>query len=113
MAELLRLGGTAPQALNNPELRALVLPSVRADYRAAETYEPAPGPTLSCTITAFTGTDDPEVEVSQAADWASYTSGSFALYPAPGDHFYLVARRREIIAHIARRFGPDFTRDLP
>lgn len=111
--ELVRIGGTPPDAFDDQELLSLILPAVRADYRALETHLPGPGPTLACPITAFTGTEDPDVTVDEAGDWASCTTGGFALRPLPGDHFYLNGLRATVITQIMRQLSGGGGFDLP
>lgn len=88
--ELRRLGGTDEVALAHPELRAALMPTLRADYRLVETYQPTLGPPVSMPITAFTGDRDPEALVPEVADWEHATTGPFDFKVFPGDHFYLV-----------------------
>ncbi|HEU4421790.1 MAG TPA: alpha/beta fold hydrolase [Pilimelia sp.] len=104
--ELHRLGGTSPEALAHPELRAAVMPSLRGDYRLIETYRPAPGGVLACPITALVGDRDPELTVAQARDWRRHTSGGFTLRVFPGDHFYLRPHRDEVIREVVSRLPP-------
>jgi surfactin synthase thioesterase subunit len=102
LAELMALSGTDERVLRNPELRRMILPALRADYRAAETYVYAPGPPLSCPVTALIGDADPKVSVADARRWAGYTTGPFALEVFPGGHFYLAEQRRGVVSSIAR-----------
>jgi pyochelin biosynthetic protein PchC len=99
-AEVTRLSGTSSEVLAVAELRPLVLPGLRHDYRLAETYEPAPGPPLGCPITALIGRDDPEVDAAEATAWAAMTTGPFMLRVFEGDHFYLQSWRTELLAVI-------------
>ncbi|MFC4116920.1 thioesterase II family protein [Nonomuraea zeae] len=99
-AELTRLGGTDPRLLAEPDLRAAILPTTRADYQAVETYVDTLRTPVSCPITAVIGDSDPDVTLEEAADWAMHTKGRFDLKVLPGGHFYLESRRREVLAII-------------
>jgi surfactin synthase thioesterase subunit len=88
--ELLRLGGTAPDILAIPELLALVLPAVRADYRLIETWEARPAGRVACPISIFRGLDDPDLTEVEALGWREWTSGPFHIQPFAGGHFYLL-----------------------
>jgi surfactin synthase thioesterase subunit len=90
------MGGTDAKLLLDPELRAMVLPAIRNDYRAIETYRYAPGSDLSCPIIAMIGDDDPGVTPADAADWAQHTTGPFQLRVFRGGHFYLADHAREV-----------------
>ncbi|MBB0244927.1 alpha/beta fold hydrolase [Streptomyces alkaliphilus] len=100
IAELTRLGGTDEIVLNSPELLRALLPAIRDDFRLAETYRHRPGAPLRCPVTAVIGTEDPEVSRDRALRWAEHTAGPFALEELPGDHFYLVPRRRALLRHL-------------
>ncbi|TYB58019.1 thioesterase [Nonomuraea sp. PA05] len=106
IAELRRLGGTEPELLDQPEVRSYILPIMRADYRMAETYRSRPAEPLDCPITAIIGDDDPEVDATNAGGWAELTRGGFKLHVLPGDHFYLVPRRTEVIDLIVEAVSP-------
>jgi pyochelin biosynthetic protein PchC len=99
------LGGTDDEALANRELRAMLTPMVRSDYRLVETYVPAAGHPLGCPVTALTGRDDSEVRVAEAETWHEVTTGAFDLDVFPGDHFYLVPQRAALLSALMRRLG--------
>ncbi|MBL1077155.1 thioesterase [Nocardia sp. 2] len=92
IAELERLAND-PAALavlrTEPALAELVLPAVRADYRAVETYRHTPTAPLRCPITALVSTDDPTTTVAQAGEWRDFTTAGFESAVFPGRHFYL------------------------
>lgn len=97
VAELHRIGGTDRALLNDPELLKLVLPTIRSDYKALETYVFTPAPPLNCSITALIGTSDPKVTADEAAAWADQCAGEFELCTFPGGHFYLNGRQSEVV----------------
>ncbi|MFJ6217293.1 thioesterase II family protein [Streptomyces sp. NPDC092296] len=106
IAELSALGGTASGLLADPEMRALVLPPVRSDYRAIETYRCEPGAQVGCPVTALTGDADPRVSVAEARLWEGHTTGAFDYQVFTGGHFYLEDHRPAI----ARRVGDTLRR---
>lgn len=89
LTEVQALDGTDAAVFDDPELVQMVLPSLRNDYRAAETYRYRPGSPLTCPVHALTGDADPRVTVAEAAAWAGHTSGEFTLTTFSGGHFYL------------------------
>ena len=97
------MGGTDVEVFADPDLRELVLPYVRGDFRLLDGYEHLPEPLLSAPITSIMGADDPVDSADLAARWGGLTSGAFAQRVLPGDHFYLVPYRDEIIAEIEAR----------
>lgn len=102
IAEVEALGGTDARVLRDPELRQMVLPALRADYRAVETYRCPPGPPLTCPVTALTGDADPQTTLDEAAAWREATDGEFALEVFPGGHFFLAERQPEVVRAVAR-----------
>ncbi|MFG2312782.1 thioesterase II family protein [Streptomyces sp. NPDC048566] len=96
LTEVRRLGGTDQAMLDNPEVMEMVLPGLRADYRALGTYtwqasEPLPTP-----ITVLVGDSDPMVTVEEAAMWKEHTAGDFARKVFSGGHFYLADHLRGV-----------------
>lgn len=89
VAAVKNLGGTDTVVLDDKDLLAMVLPAIRADYTAVETYAYRPGPRLTCPIIALTGNNDPKVTVEGADAWREHTTGAFELVVYPGAHFYL------------------------
>ncbi|MFE1344200.1 thioesterase II family protein [Streptomyces sp. NPDC058757] len=89
MASVRRLGGTPPAVLDDPELREMVMPALRADYRAVGRYAWRPGPPLDVPIGVFVGDADPVVAVEQAAAWRDFTTAPTTLEVFRGGHFYL------------------------
>jgi surfactin synthase thioesterase subunit len=89
VAEMRRLAGTDLSLLADEEVLRMILPAMRADYRAIETYEWTPGPTIDCPITVLVGDDDPKTTVDEADGWRRHTTGEFTMRVYPGGHFYL------------------------
>jgi surfactin synthase thioesterase subunit len=96
-----RYGGMPRQIVDDPELRALFLPTLRADVELLETYLYVPEPPLECAITAFVGTEDSIVERSIMEPWHSQTSRNFRLHLISGDHFFVQSSQGELIRVIA------------
>ncbi len=105
-AELTRLGGTAGEMLADPQMRRAVLPYIRDDYRLIETYRPRTVEPLGCPITAFAAASDPECDLDGARGWARFTRGPLTVRSFPGDHFYLVAHRAQVVAEIIGLLDP-------
>ncbi|GAA1462537.1 alpha/beta fold hydrolase [Nocardiopsis exhalans] len=89
IAVVTALDGTDSRVLDDPELRPLILPTMRGDYRAIETYAPRPSRPLSCSLTVLVGDSDPLTTVDAASAWEAHTTGSSEVQIFPGGHFYL------------------------
>ncbi|MET8795510.1 alpha/beta fold hydrolase [Nocardia sp. NPDC004568] len=86
---------------DEPALAEMVLPAVRNDYRAVETYRYQEGERLRCDIVALLGRSDPTTTSEQLARWRDHTRGDFAVRLFPGGHFYLDEHERQIADLIA------------
>lgn len=100
VAEMKRMQGTDEQVFADEEVLRMILPAVRSDYRAVETYRHRPGPPLECPLTVLVGGDDPQVTPEEAQAWERHTDASFRLLTYPGGHFYLVAQVPEVLREI-------------
>ncbi|CCD86085.1 putative thioesterase family protein [Bradyrhizobium sp. ORS 285] len=89
IAHLRELGATPPEVIAENDLMDLLLPILRADFRACETYAPAPGRMLSIPIAAYGGLNDAEVDAAELRAWRKETTGPCVNRLFPGDHFYL------------------------
>jgi medium-chain acyl-[acyl-carrier-protein] hydrolase len=105
VAELRRLNGTPPEVLEHPELMALMLPLLRADFEAVETYLYTPEPPLACPLTAFGGLEDREVAQEQIEAWRAQTTGPFSVRMLPGDHFFLINAEPLMLRVIAQELA--------
>jgi surfactin synthase thioesterase subunit len=105
IAELKTLAGTDPRVLDEPELLSMILPTMRTDYKAAETYLSQPDPLLRCPITALTGDDDPKLTLDHVRAWAEFTAGRFKLEIFTGGHFYLTDHHEGVVSVITRELG--------
>jgi pyochelin biosynthesis protein PchC len=94
------LGGTGVQLLEDEELVAMVLPAIRNDYRAAETYVYRMGPSLRCPVVVMIGEDDPKVTLDEARAWAMHTTCEISLHVFPGGHFYLDQHQAALLAAV-------------
>jgi len=100
------LGGTPPELVAHEEFLQLLLPTLRADFTAAETYRWPSGQPLPFPITTFGGADDPLVSRADLDDWAAQAGGGFRVHMLPGDHFFLTTAQAELLALVARELAP-------
>ncbi|MFF7803069.1 thioesterase II family protein [Streptomyces olivaceus] len=116
IANLRSLGGTDPALLDDDEMRRMILPVVRADYRAVETYRaPTTETRLNVPITAITGDRDPSVSLEEARAWRGHAAGSFELKVLTGGHFFIdehVAEVADCVRRVLLGLGSERTRPL-
>ncbi|WP_415394389.1 thioesterase II family protein (plasmid) [Rhodococcus globerulus] len=109
--EVRRLGGTAPELLTDTRMRALIVDAVRRDYHLVETHLLESFPQVSCPISVFTGSDDPELAVVDAPSWTALSTHSAPdVRVFDGDHFYLTRNRLPVVDALVQRIDPA---DLP
>ncbi|MFI5528213.1 thioesterase II family protein [Kitasatospora sp. NPDC051853] len=103
--DLRALDGTSAQLLGDEELMRMLLPTLRADYRAVETHRHRIGPPLGCPITVLTGDRDPKVTPLEACRWSEHTTEGFDLRVYPGGHFYLSEQLPAVLETITERLA--------
>jgi len=106
IAELRRLNGTPEEVLHHDELRALILPLLRADFEVNETYRYTPAPPLDCPITVFGGMEDVRIRKEDLAAWRAQTRSNCTLRLFPGDHFFLRSAQSELLRAIQQDLTP-------
>ncbi|RYG30247.1 MAG: thioesterase, partial [Burkholderiales bacterium] len=97
-----RYGGVPVEVLQEPELLALFLPTLRADITALETFAADGNEPITSALTATGGDDDRLVSLDQLRAWRGYTTGAFRVKQYRGGHFYLTDARDELLADISR-----------
>ncbi|MGY3453350.1 thioesterase II family protein [Bradyrhizobium sp. USDA 4353] len=102
VAAVTELGGLPSMLLDEPELLALVLPALRADFRLCETYRWSPRPPLSCPILAIGGRSDPIAGLPELQSWQAMTSAPLACEMFDGNHFFIHHALPAVVALIAR-----------
>ncbi len=96
--ELNYFGATPKAVLDDPELRALLLPMLRADFALFETYRYDPEPPLPFPVVACTGSQDHTVRRADVEAWREHTSSSFELHDVVGGHFFLNTATAALLA---------------
>jgi len=103
VAAIAELSGTDSAVLGDEEFLRMVMPVLRSDYKAVETYRHLPGPELSCPVHVLVGGDDPVTTLDEAEAWRAHTTAEFELEVFPGGHFYLVAEAANVHRTIVRK----------
>lgn len=89
-------GGTDDGILDDPELREIVIPSIRADFSIDDVYQcPADRARVACPVTVIGGDADPVAPAESLHHWATVTDRGFAHHVLPGGHFYYQDRLPE------------------
>lgn len=105
--EIRGLSGTDARLLDDEDLRHMILPAIRGDYRAVQNYRLSGRSTLRCPVQVLTGDSDPKTTLEEAKAWEQHTTGPHAVRVFRGDHFFLTKHQPEIIRLIAEAAEPD------
>ncbi|WP_320775611.1 thioesterase II family protein [Streptomyces sp. CRN 30] len=81
--------GYRHEAFDDPELRELLLPQLRADVAMHEGYRPSREVPLTVPVTSLRGDRDTLVGREEARAWRAATTGPFGYTELPGGHMYL------------------------
>lgn len=107
IADVRALDPAGSAALDDPDLRELLVPPIRADYRIADTYRPTACPVVDVPVVAYVGDRDPCVDRWQMLAWSEVTHAGFDVVVFPGGHFYLTACADRLTDDISGRLGPS------
>ena len=101
-----RYGAFAPGLLDDPELRAIFLPILRADLTLVERFRYEPGPLLAGPIVALAGERDSSVSDAGLKAWGELTTAEFTCERLPGDHFFHFGEgQQKLLAIVADRLA--------
>jgi surfactin synthase thioesterase subunit len=102
--EILELGGTPKEFFEHPELLEVLLPTLKNDFKIAETYkfddQHKDGVTpMEHDITIMIGKDE-EVTAGQMFGWRQHSKQLCSLYYFEGEHFFIHEQTEKIAAII-------------
>jgi pyochelin biosynthetic protein PchC len=106
------LGTIDPSLWEEREFRDLVLPTLRSDVTANETYRPREdAEPLLCPIRCYYSPEDPLVAGDRLDAWAKYTLDGLTLCARPGGHFHIRVDTGDLVADITRTLTDRGRRD--
>ena len=112
VAELDRRYGGVPAAVREQrELMELLLPMLRGDVTALETYRARELPPLDCPITAYAGSSDALATPESMRGWGLETSGRFHARTFDGGHFFINTHRDPLLADVLAALAPAGARE--
>ncbi|MCP3137812.1 thioesterase II family protein [Pyxidicoccus xibeiensis] len=105
LSEIRGYGGTPEEVFSEPDLRALFLPVLRADFEVFDTYEFEDDGPLACPLHVYGGRDDERATPGQLRAWGELASHLESVELFPGGHFYLHEQRPALTAAVARELA--------
>ncbi|MET7986460.1 alpha/beta fold hydrolase [Streptomyces sp. NPDC005281] len=107
LARVEEFAGFRHEALDHPEMRELILPTLQADCEMHEAYVPSTDDPVPVPITSLRGEADGLVTAEEGRQWKDATTAAFTYTEFPGDHMYLVDQGRAILDVIERECAGD------
>ena len=106
LARVREFAGYDHEALADPEMRELILPTLQADVAMHEDYRPSTLAPLPVPVTAVRGAQDTLTDAQQAGAWSKVAGRDFAYRELPGGHMYLAEDPAALLDLIAARLRP-------
>lgn len=101
LTELRKLNGTPAEFFDNPDLISLLLPTLRADFEACESYSYHLDNLLPTDVTVFGGDRDSNVSIEHLNAWRELTSSCVRVVTFSGDHFFLHHSKSDMLRIIS------------
>jgi pyochelin biosynthetic protein PchC len=105
IAEVVAVESSDRRMLDDPDIRELMLPALRADYRIIDGYRPDQIDPVRAPIHAMHGRQDTTCTEADVNRWARWTTGGFSLRVFDGGHFYLTPGQEVTVAHLVAQLG--------
>jgi surfactin synthase thioesterase subunit len=104
--QLRAIGGTPASVFDDPELLELLIPVVRADFKAGEEYAiPANWEPIDVSIASFGGRHDTNLDKAEILGWEKYTTWRFEYQIFDGDHFFVQRESAGVAESLLRMAG--------
>ena len=108
--EVKAINGTQGEILNNPELLALLEPSLRADFKIVYDWRQqntqGQAPPLPIPIEIFGACDDTSVNLEQISGWKNHTQHGANTHLFKGDHFFINNAEDEFFNTLSTLLSP-------
>ncbi|WP_158091264.1 thioesterase II family protein [Thalassospira mesophila] len=99
--EIGRYGGTPQEILESAEFKSLLEPSLRADFKLAETTFSGDQQKLTSAITVFGGMSDSSPIPEELEGWREATTGPVKTHLFDGGHFFINMHDNALLSIIA------------
>jgi surfactin synthase thioesterase subunit len=119
LERVVEVAGYRNEAFDDPEMRELLLPALRADVQMHEDYSPRDCDPLEVPVMALRGEADETVSAEDIGQWREVTKAGFTVAELPGDHMYfldqgpalldlaMAASRRHPVTHSGQTLQGD------
>ncbi|WP_155987928.1 thioesterase II family protein [Gorillibacterium massiliense] len=97
-----QLGGIPTELLQYKELLSLLLPILRADCRALESFRSTDGRLLTSPMTVFAGDGDRFCSIDQVKQWDLYATIPIVSYQFHGGHMFILEETEPVAECLSR-----------
>lgn len=104
IADLRQQGGTPQEVFDSPELVALTLDTLRADYRVCQSLDYRHAGRLPIPMQVFAGRHD-DIAPDRIEAWREEARGSFLLDWFNGGHFFIREHEVRVLQLVAQQLG--------
>ncbi len=104
LEDIKKLGGVDERLLQDPEMRSLIIATMRSDFKLIDTYQAFPQQ-ISCPTHVVFGAYDPHVTPQLAKQWGDLCKGTVHYHEIRGEHFFLRSHRDELLNYIHRHLS--------
>ncbi|MFB6848110.1 thioesterase II family protein [Streptomyces sp. NPDC056373] len=99
--------GYSHEALAAPEMRELILPTLRGDVEMHESYVADTAQPLPVPVTALRGRTDHLVSAAETAGWSRATTAEFTVTEFDGGHMYVTDGAGQLLTLIEHVTAPS------
>ncbi|MBZ9752282.1 alpha/beta fold hydrolase [Deinococcus sp. HMF7604] len=107
LARVSEFAGYTHEALQDPDMRALLLPTLRADVELHEQYRPQSDQPLAVPVTALRGATDELVSAEDLLGWQRATTQPLTAAELPGGHMYFLDDPAPLLDRLTQQLLPD------
>jgi medium-chain acyl-[acyl-carrier-protein] hydrolase len=100
LSGFMQYGGIPSEILQSPEMVEYLMPLLRADMTALETWRYKPESPLEIPIVALGSDEDKTLDLSKLERWGEFTNSSFQFQVLPGNHFYFQDQLTSVVNKI-------------
>ncbi len=104
--ELQTYNGTPPSLFDDPEVKKVFLPIIRADFSIVEFYNYVAEPPLDVPLRIAVGIRDTFTPPGSELGWKNETTAGCTIRRYDGDHFFLKANVAEFVSHLYADIPP-------
>lgn len=103
VAELIRLGGTPEELLQDNNFMRFILPVIRDDFRLIETHSSSALPKIDMPIYVCSGNKDADAPAELLERWDDITTADSEVTIFNGGHFFLNSQQDAILTYIKKQ----------